>query len=224
MVRTCTCLFAYASFPRQEFYRLGILFPGNNEDINERYSDEAENTISCSVPVETDAPLYIIRHRKPRRSLRRSGSWRSISLDISLSPLSSDAEIAQFLSTPEYVPRSTLPTTIQHRQIDIIPRFCPDSVAGDAEDVPELPQSLPPSPTIPVRPELSSIPLPQLSMSEILIIASTIPSPSTTTLAEDWTIVNPDPQYPPQHSNTTHFILSTPSSELETWILLSDDS
>ena len=104
---SCVCLQkadVCLRIPRQELYRLGILY-NDNEDFAQNSPDS--NTISCDVPIEPSVPMFIFRQGKPRRSRRRS-NWRSLPLYLSLSSLSDDADIARLLSLSPF-------PTIQHR-------------------------------------------------------------------------------------------------------------
>jgi hypothetical protein len=95
--------------PRQELFRLGILY-NNDEDIAQ---DSKSNTVACDIPVEQSVPMFVIRHGKPCRSRRRS-TWRSLPLYLSLSTLTEDADIARLLS-----PSTPHTPTIQHRDTSI---------------------------------------------------------------------------------------------------------
>lgn len=177
---------------------MGILY----EDSQESTRDLESNNVSCNIPVEQSVPMFILRHRKPRRSQRRSAR-RSLLPHLSFSGLSDDIEIARLMSsTISYLPSPT----IQHRHI---PTLSPISTNID------IPQSLPASPAL----ELGQCSLSGsgfLSSDQHLLNKS---SNSTRSLAldstGDWEFIT-TPQHKPH--------LPSPPSEAETWILLSDDS
>jgi hypothetical protein len=165
--------------PRQELYRLGILFHGQDT------AQDESNSVAREVPAQQSAPIFVIRPSRPIRRTRRS-TWQSLSLYLSLSDLSSDVDIARLLCPPiSHTP------AIQHHDISPIPIIT------------DIPQSLPPPPA------LESMHGPLLDN----IISSS--SPHYDFNSGDWTFIDAA-YHTPQ--------ISTPSSEPEAWILLSDDS
>jgi len=78
---------------------------------------DEDNTVACELPSEQAPPIYIIRHRKPRRSRRRS--LRSLPLYLSFSSLGDDADIARLLSPS--ISNTPTPMTIQHRELPSTP-------------------------------------------------------------------------------------------------------
>jgi hypothetical protein len=175
---------------------MGILY----KDSSGITPDPSSNTISCEVPVEQNtSPMFVFRYGKPRRPL----TWRSsLPLYLSFSSLSDDIDITRFLS-PSTTPNE--PPTIQHR--DIPSREKPQTT--------DIPQSLPltSSALLAAHGEVPSI-----LNSDNTANPIPISSPSTPSLDQlgDWTFINTTP-----HRTTQ---IATPSSEPETWIILSDDS
>jgi len=155
---------------RQELYRMGILY--KDEDTVHRES----NSVALDVPVQQSAPLFVIRPSRPRKRSHCS-TWRNLPLYLSLSDLSTDADIARFLSPP-----ISYTSTIQHRNILTT----------------DIPQSLPPNSASGSSHLLDNISLSHLDFN-----------------SGDWTFISTPPHTP---------LVSSPSSEPETWILLSDDS
>ncbi len=181
---------------------MGILY----KDSSDISPDISSNTISYEVPVERNSsPIFVFRHGNPRRSRRRS-TWRSsLPLYLSFSSLSDDIDITRFLS-PSTTPND--PPTIQHRDIP----FC------EKPQITDIPQSLPLTSSALLAAH-GSVPS-SISISNIDNTAISISSPSTPSLETqvgDWTFINTT-----QHNVTPQ--TTTPSSEPETWILLSDDS
>jgi hypothetical protein len=108
---------------------MGILYGG--EDL--AYDSES-NTIVCGVLANNTAPMFSIRHGKPRRS-RRSSHWRSLPLYLSFSELGNDADIARLLS-----PSTPHTPTIQHHDLSTIQTLLNTDIDNN------IPQSLPPTP------------------------------------------------------------------------------
>jgi hypothetical protein len=159
--------------------------------------NDEENTVACEVPSEQACPTFILRHRKA--TPRRRSTWRSLPLYLSFSNLGDDADIARLLSPSVSNPSTTM--TIQHHELATPPNTT------------DIPQSLPPTPAL----ESASV-----NGSKHLIPNTPIEKPPTQSLppnttGEDWEFINT-----PQHHIDPH--TSIPLSELETWILLGDDS
>jgi hypothetical protein len=173
---------------RQELYRMGILYDNKDED----------NTVTCEVPFEQAPPVFILRHRKAKRSRRRS-TWRSLPLYLSFSSLGDDADIARLLS-PSITDTPT-PMTIQHRELPSTP------ISTD------IPQSLPPTPAL----ESATIHGSSHLLPNTPIEVSQPHSLSLNTTVDGWEFINTPHAHQDPHT-------STPISEPETWILLSDDS
>jgi len=108
----------------QELRRIGIL------NMDEENAQDEPNLVSCDVPVEPSAPLFVIR---PGRLRGRRSALRALPLYLSLSSLSDDINIARLMSSPTHVSHST----IQRR-----PASRPAPINTD------LPPSLPGTPTI----------------------------------------------------------------------------
>lgn len=106
---------------------MGILY-GDEDNVH----DLESNTIVCDIPVEPSPPLFSIRQGRTRRSRRRS-NWHSLSLYLSLSDLSNDADIARLLS-----PSISHTPTIQHHGLT--------TQTHHLEIDTSIPQSLPPTP------------------------------------------------------------------------------
>jgi len=94
---------------RQELYRLGILY--NDED---NIQDSESNITLCDVPLEQSVPMFILRHKQPKRSRRRPVQSSPLPLYLSFSCLSDDSDIARLLS-----PSVSHTPTIQHREITL---------------------------------------------------------------------------------------------------------
>jgi len=158
--------------PCQELYKLGILYDG--ESIP---PDQA--AVECSVQAVDEhisAPLYTLRpSRTSRPKLSRRGNPKR-QLYLSLSNLSSDIDIAQWLS-PHPSP------TKQHR----------DSLSNISTDIP-----------LSLLPTTLAFDPGALSNSQSNFLANDT----------DWTFIN---------QTQTENNMQSPSSEPETWILLSDD-
>jgi len=165
---------------------MGILYDNKDE----------ENTVACEAPIEQTPPMFILRHRKPKRSRRRS-TWHSLPLYLSFSSLEDDADIAQLLSPS--ITTTPTPMTIQHREHPSTP------ISTD------IPQSLPPTSAL----ESATIHGSPHLLPNAPVRAS---QPHSLPLSVDgWEFINT-----PQARQDPH--TSTPISEPETWILLSDDS
>lgn len=102
---------------------MGILYESKHKD----------NTVACEVPSGNASPMFVLRHRKPRRSRRRS-AWRSLPLYLSFSSLGDDADIARLLSPS--IASTPTSITIQHRELPSTPNPT------------DIPQSLPPTPAL----------------------------------------------------------------------------
>jgi len=172
--------------PRQELYRLGILYDHEKDIAQDSLDESSTNTASCNV-LSTICPLFVIRPGRPKRSprhFRSSSAWRSLPLYLSFSGLSEDAEIARLLSPEPSIPPSIPSSTIQHRPSFPINKF----------PTPVPPQSLPPQQA--------------LELPSLLFIDNN----------SEWTFITTPT------TNTQTSQPSTPLSEPEAWILLSDDS
>lgn len=182
--------------PDQELYRLGILYDENN--LEPRIPSSP--TPLWSTPVQKSYPAYIIRQSRPRRSRRRP-VWRTLPLNLSLSNLRDDYDVARLL----YASTTTPPMMAEIHL---------SSVSISTGDSTTTPQSLPTTSTM-------ALALSASRSVNFLPSANSIPPHSLHHADEDWTfITSPSSQQLHIHPSTT----STPSSELETWILLGDDS
>jgi len=142
---------------RQELYRLGILY--NDED---NIQDSESNITLCDVPLEQSVPMFILRHKQPKRSRRRPVQSSPLPLYLSFSCLSDDSDIARLLS-----PSVSHTPTIQHREITL-----PTSTASGIEDT------------------LQSL-LPTLALESSIHFLDNTPIISTPHLiTEDWTFIN----------------------------------
>ena len=86
--------------PRQELFRLGILYDHEKDIVQDSLDESSTNTVSCNV-LSTICPLFVVRPGRPKRSprhFRSNSAWRSLPLYLSFSGLSEDAEIARLLS------------------------------------------------------------------------------------------------------------------------------
>jgi len=158
--------------PRQELYKLGILYDGE-------YASQ-HNDVKCFVPPvdeQTTPPLYTMRPSRTRCLKHPRRGNRKLQQYLTLSDLSTNNNLAKLLS-PNTTP------AIQHRDFF-------SSIVTD------IPQSLPPTTSASGSGFLSSSQLHFLSNDT------------------DWTFITH-----PETKNTTQ----SPSSEPETWIILSDDS
>jgi len=163
--------------PRQELYRLGILYHDKDS------AQEESESVRIEVP---SYPVFFLRASKPRQHAHRSTTRRTQPLYLSMSDLSRDADIARLFS-----PSSTQTQTIQHR---------------DTTMTPSIPQSLPPTSAL------------ESTHGSHHLLNNTVSNSSLSfdfINSGDWTLIGTAPQTP---------LVSTPSSEPETWILLSDDS
>jgi hypothetical protein len=174
---------------------MGILYKG--DDSEEGTQNPETDSVSCgALAVEQSTPAFILRTAKSRRSRRRS-TWRSLPLYLSLSNLRDDIDIARLLSPP----LSHNPPTIQHREISI-----PSSPIVAPITTVEIPLSLPTT---------SALGSPASAHGSQHLLDNTLTIPSHSLENGDWTFIT-----------TAHHTPNTqsPSSEPETWILLSDDS
>jgi hypothetical protein len=166
---------------------MGILYKDEGTALKEF------NSIARDVPVQQSAPMFVIRPSRPRKRAQRS-SWRTLPLYLSLSDLSTDADIARLLS-----PSTSYTSTIQHR----------DTHTTD------IPQSLPTtSASGSVSAHESTTPLSSSAIYDLIPHEISIPPQSLE--SGDWTFIN--------NTNASTPSLTSPASETETWIFLSDDS
>jgi hypothetical protein len=142
---------------RQELYRLGILY--NDED---NIQDSESNITLCDVPLEQSVPMFILRHKQPKRSRRRPVRSSPLPLYLSFSCLSDDSDIARLLS-----PSVSHTPTIQHREVT---HSIPTSTASGID----TPQSLP------------------LALESSIHFLNNTPIISTTPhiITDDWTFIN----------------------------------
>lgn len=191
--------------PRQELYRMGILYNEDDEDI---VRDVELNTISCDVPVEHSFPMFVVRHGKPRRSRRRTIVRSLPPLYLSFATLSDDVDIANFLShsnTP--MPKIKHCESVEPTPLSSVSISLPTDI--------DIPQSLPPPSAFEMESFYGSGS--GIISSDNTPVQISLPAPQTSLLSQqgDWTFVN----IPLRHNTT---ILETPTSEPETWILIDD--
>lgn len=195
--------------PVQELRRLGILY--NEDGVNTR--QVFTNSTSWTVPAQKTPLLYTIRPIKSKR-LRRRPTWQALPLNLSLSSLRDDHDLARLLAPAA---TSTAQPAVSSQTQDTKTQ---PPVLG-ADECISIPQSLPESSAFSTSALVSS---PTTSVNESSISlpqTSSIPPHSLT--HEDWTFIT-TPSSSSQIQQFTHpSIASTPFSEPETWILLGDD-
>lgn len=174
---------------------MGILFEEDRPDLR-----KSSSTLSSwTVPAQISYPLFTMRQVKSKR-LRRRTVWQALPLNLSLSNLRNDYDLARLLSSDLY-------------SASDIHRNCPSPVPPNTEAL--VAQSLPKS--SPSSSALVSLSTSGVNEFSVSLPQSSLPPPSFT--HEDWTFITPTTSQAPTHPS----IDSTPFSEPETWILLGDD-
>jgi hypothetical protein len=143
-------------------------------------------------------PEYSIRYvsKRPRRPRRRNAIHMQLPPFLTSSILSENPSIARLMAWPNTTSEPVLHETIQHR----------------SSTVPTTPQSLPP----PLSESISSTVSSDSSLASTSLFPTIPISISPAQEDSTWEFLDSTPATP--------LVVSTPASELETWVILSDDS
>jgi hypothetical protein len=139
---------------------MGILY--YDED---NIQDSQFNITLCDVPLEQSVPMFILRHKQPKRSRWRPVRSSPLPLYLSFSCLSDDSDIARLLSPSGW---GTDGPTIQHREFIL---QTPTLIASGID----IPQSLPPTSAL---------------ESSIHLLDNTQIVSTPHLITEDWTFIN----------------------------------